>query len=692
MSRGNSNKISKLRLFVFIVFVLGFWLALEVNLFRLQVLMHDQFNILASRQNERRIELKAERGTIFDRNGNKFATNTIQYDIAVDPQMLHNKSEVAGLCSKILKGSKNYYLKLFKKKSNHVYLARGVSGDHLNPLIQLDNPGIIVNKLFRRTYPYAEYGAQLIGFTDTDDRGVSGIEVQLENNLAGQDGSAVLFVDAPQNAGYSSDHPIQRAVPGDDVYLTIDKNIQTVVDKELENGVKKSRAKAGMAIVMDPNNGAILGMANYPRFDPNRQSKYGVQTKRNRCITDNFEPGSTLKLMTAAALLQEGLQKKEDIVFCENGRYKVYDRTFTDTKKYGWLTFQKSFEKSSNIGMIKLSDKLHSNTLFRYLKNFGFGSETGIGLIGAATGMLDSPVKWSGVSLSSISIGYEISVTTVQLTAAYAAVINGGILYRPYVINRVVKPDGSEEILYEPEPVRRVISEQVSNLLKSFMRGVVVRGTGKKAQVEKISVGGKTGTARKYNQKAKKYYTDRYTASFVGFANYENPKYVCAVIIDEPKSAYYGGDVAAPVFKDIIRQIYTVGENEVHSPQLPIEQNERYEQMIVDIPPLDGFHAESAIALLEEKGLSYEVVGKGEVVRDSDIDDETVVLSTSENVIAAKRVPNLVGLTLREALASVNLENFKISLGGQKQGIVRRQSLSPGTEVKNRVELVLTCN
>lgn len=688
---GKTTNISRIRLFFLASFIVLFWLLLEINLFRVQIVMHKRFEGVAQRQYEKKIVLPARRGAICDANGNKLATSLIQYDIAADPKMVADKKRVAQFCARSLGRSTNFYLSRLKRNSHFVFLERRVSEERARKILQLNDPGLIKTPNFRRFYPFKSYGAHLLGFTDPDDRGLSGIESQFDTYLRGRSGEVVLQYDGPRRVYYDADHPIKKAQAGADLYLTIDKNIQTVVEQELAGGVRQAKAKSGMAIVMDPYTGAILAMANYPSFDPNTHSRYSPDVKRNRCITDVFEPGSTIKMITAAALLQEGLYTKNDIVYCNNGKYKVYDRLFRDTKKHGWLTFEKVVEKSSNIGMIRLAEKLPPRTLFRYLKNFGFGMEPGIGLKGASAGMLEQPAKWSGVSRASISIGYEIGVTAVHLAAAYSALVNGGYLYRPWVISHLRYPDGREEQLYEAEMIRQVISESVSKQLKLFMKGVVEKGTGLKARVDGLDVGGKTGTARKYNRKTKRYYSDKYIASFVGFADFDNPRFVVAVIIDEPQTYHYGGAVAAPVFSKIIQGIFYFDKAKSTPGVAVPETNYPLAEQRIDLPPLNGFRIESAQALLEQKDVEYKLKGQGIFVKRAVLKDNTVLLSAAEANIGGSTVPKLTGLTLREALDRINLRLFKVTLQGEKKGVVRKQRPRPGVAVKKRTEIVLVC-
>jgi len=668
-----------------------FWIALEVHLFRLQVLQHDRFLKISERQYEKRIPLPAVRGQILDRNGYRLVSNSLHYDLAVDPKMVTSGETLVRLSAKSFHRPERYFRSILRSDKRFRYLARKVPAEDIQPILALKDRGIIKSQNFRRQYPYGPFASQLLGFTDPDDNGLGGIELKFNEVLKGKDGQAVLQYDGPRRVFYNADKPIIAPVNGANIYLTIDKNIQTVVEDELKAGVQRSKAKAGMVIVLDPFSGAIRAMANYPTFDPNRHQRYPQENKRNRCITDVYEPGSTMKMVTAAILLQEQLKGKNDIVFCNNGKYTLHGRVFHDTKKHGWLTLKKVIEMSSNIGMIKLSQEIPKNTFFRYLKNFGFGVKTGIELPGEASGIFNPPSHWSLVSKASMSIGYGIGVTTLQMAVAYAAMVNGGYLYRPYVVSHLQNQSGEVIQANKPTLVRQVLSKEIGAELKSFMRGVVENGTGKKAKIKNIITGGKTGTARKMNAKTGKYSSRNYVASFIGFAPYERPQYVCAVVIDEPKTTHYGGDAAAPIFREIIRQIVPLSDGSLREAETQPPEVILTETEMNDLPDLTGFDLQAAVSLLDQRDIDYQVEGEASVVKQVAFKKKKVILKTGELRTTNKRVPNLVGKTLREAVSVLDLSKFKIVLKGEKKGFIRKQSLPPGTPVRKRVELILTC-
>ncbi len=669
------------------LFLVGFWFVLQLTLFRFQVLEHDRFSQYAYKQYYKKIPLKARRGTIYDRDGDKLATSVLYYDFAADPLRVENRSVLARRLAARLNRKQSYYQRRLAMKNHFVYLDRRVPLETANDLLTIKDKGFIKIKSFGRYYPFGRYAAQLLGFTDPDNRGLAGLELQYKEALTGQDGQALLQYDARRFVSYNIDEPLIKPRPGNDLILTIDKDIQTVVENALEEGVRRTRAKSGMAVVLDPNTGQVLAMANAPGFDPNHPGGSGSFYKRNRVVTDAFEPGSTMKMFTSAAILQERLHKPDDIVFCKNGKLKLYNHTIRDTKKHGWLSFRKVIEKSSNIGMIKLAKDLAPNTLFRYLRSFGFGQKPGAGLPGEAAGSLAQPGTWSGLSKASISIGQEVSVTALQIANAFAALVNGGHLYRPFVVAGIRNPEGEWVEKTEVKEIRQVISAEVSERLKDFMHGVIEDGTGKKAALKNVEAGGKTGTAQKFNRKTKRYDPGKYVASFIGFAPYDQPRYICAVFFDEPKTHYYGGDAAGPVFARILNQIIhfdvrNIDHNRSVKPEKPLLARKAN-----SLPDMNGWRVQPVVGLLEQHDYDVRIEGTGSLVKKVSLEDDEARVVAVKPSASMERVPDLRKLTLRQALARLDLSRVKVILQGS--GKVYRQSLKPGTAVKGRMALKL---
>jgi len=685
VASGSRPNIHFNRIYIVVVGLIIFWLILETRLFFIQVNLHDFYVDQSQLQSAKKIILPAQRGTIYDRQGEQLATNLIHYDFAVDLRRVKNKSLIANKLSAAFNKSPDYYLRKMKRKRDFVYLERKVQEGVVRKIESLEDPGFVKIKGFRRFYPYNSYGSQLLGFTDIDDNGISGLELQYEDKLRGEAGWTFLLADARRRFGYHVDLPQVLPQPGYDLILTLDKNFQTIVDDELERGVKSHNANFGMAILMDPNTGEILAMSSKPGFNLNKPSRSTTDQRRNRTITDIFEPGSTFKVFPAAALLQENLKKPDDIVFCENGSYKLYDHVVHDTKKYGWLSFRKVVENSSNIGMVKLTSDLSTRKFYRYIKNFGFDAQTGVNLLGEATGMLSKPNQFSGISKGVISFGQEIGVTALQIVTAFSALINGGTLMRPYIVKRIVGSDASTIEETNPVVIRQVISEEVSQILRDFLLDAVRRGTGKKVNLEDILMGGKTGTAQKYNQKTKRYKKNAFLSSFIGFAPYKSPRYVLGIFLDEPRPRYYGGDVAAPIFSAILKRLIKFAPTE-ESEQIPelkiVERSNR-------VPDMTGLQFLGAEEFLKINDIGFIIEGEGTHVisQTQSSDDLAITLGVPE--IKASVVPNLRGKTIREALKLVNFSKLRVKINGS--GVVIKQSPSAGQKIKNNQILTLTC-
>jgi cell division protein FtsI/penicillin-binding protein 2 len=520
-----------------------------------------------------------------------------------------------------------------------------------------------------------------------DNAGVNGIELQFEEKLQGKNGWTFLMADARRRFGYNVDYPSQPPQPGVDIELTIDKNYQTIIEDELDKGVEKYNAKYGMAVMMNPRTGEILAMYSSPGFDPNNAANSSVSARRNRVITDIFEPGSTFKIFPAAALLQENIKKPDDIVFCENGKYRYYKHTVNDSKKYAWLSFQRVIENSSNIGMVKLSADISRNTFYQYLKNFGFDSQTGINMLGESTGLLSQPKDFSGLSKGVISFGQEIGVTALQLVNAYSAVINGGELKRPYIVSRITSQEGDVLQLGAPQTIRQVISDDISEILRRFMVGAVQRGTGNKAALDGIEIGGKTGTAQKYDKKTKRYIRGKYLASFIGFAPAAQPEYVLAIFLDNPRPLYYGGDVAAPVFRNIMKRILNFAPADMDAVESTYQP--KLAQSRHHMPNFAGLSISAMEDYFEFKNLDYQVTGKGNYVVAQNNGADPVEIRMGKLEYYATKMPDVRGLTIREALKKINFKQCVVRITGS--GRIKKQSIKPGQKLSKRTELVLTC-
>ncbi|MCM8757884.1 MAG: penicillin-binding protein 2 [Candidatus Omnitrophica bacterium] len=469
------------------------------------------------------------------------------------PVEIKDKETVIKKLSLILKLDHSYLReRLFRNKA-FVWIARKLVPSQVEQIKALKIDGLGFIKESKRAYPNGYLASHLLGFAGLDNVGLEGIELFYDNYLKGKAGLALFLRDAKGNK-LELIEKITPPIDGSDLVLTIDETIQYIAERELDKVFKVFRAKHAMIIVINPFTGEILALANRPTFDLNRANYTDVEVRKNIAITDMFEPGSSFKIVTAAAILEEGKVKEDDRFFCENGSYRVGNHILHDHRPHGWLTFKEVIEQSSNIGTTKLAQILGPDIIYRYVKSFGFGSCLGIDLPGEIAGTIKSPKFWSKTSIGAVPIGHEVGVTALQLVSAISVIANGGLLMKPFILKEVRNRDGEKIKEFSPQIIRRVISEETSRRLKDILVGVVENGTGKLAKIEGFKVAGKTGTAQKIGSDGR-YVHDRFVASFIGFVPADNPVIAICIVIDEPYPYYFGGVVCAPVFKRVASDI-----------------------------------------------------------------------------------------------------------------------------------------
>ncbi|MBW2121703.1 MAG: transpeptidase family protein, partial [Deltaproteobacteria bacterium] len=524
-----------------------------------------------------------------------------------------------------------------------VWLQRKIAPKKAEMIRKLELPGVGFVKESRRYYPNLALAANVLGFVGMDSQGLEGIELQYERYLRGSPRLVVLELDARGREIVIQDPVSPAELSSCSLVLTIDRDIQYIVKRALSQAVSRTRARSGMAVVMDPRTGEILAMASRPTFNPNLLSNYDPNSVRNRVITDIFEPGSIFKVFLLAAALQERVVKRNDIFFCYNGVYRIGRETIHDHKKYGWLTLQKVIKFSSNIGATQIGLRVGARRLDRYIRSFGFGSLTGVDLPGEVRGIVRSPERLSKVGLANSSFGQGISVTAIQLISALSAIANGGTLMRPYIVDRIVDPRGRVIKYFHPQARRRVISPETSLEVTRIMKQVVEPGgTGTAAAVPGYEVAGKTGTAQKIDRLLRKYADDRHIGSFMGFVPADDPRLAILVVIDEPKGTPYGGGVAAPVFKAIAQQTL----------------------QYLNVPPSRG----TLVARKEKRRKHPARPTKRKT-------QPQVVRGGSEGLM-----PDLSGLTLRAALRGLVERNLDIRVSGE--GVLFEQNPRPGARLK----------
>ncbi len=570
------KRAQKVRLsLVFIVFLV-FLSAVLVRLFYVQVLNNDKYARLAEAQHLSTFILKPQRGWIYDRNKRVLAMSLKVSSVYAVPRDIpeDDKQRIAVELSRVLGLESEFILTRLSKDKAFVWIKRRISEEEHRELRELKLRGVGFIKENKRHYPNQELAAHIIGFAGVDEQGLEGLELFSQEYLKGVPGRRALLRDAKQRVLPGFEYDFVPPVDGHDLILTIDQTIQHYVERELSLAFSKNNAEGGSIVVMDPFTGEIFALANRPGFDPNRFAEAESSQRRNRAVTDYFEPGSTFKIITASAALNEGRVKLGEIFDCENGAYRVGGHTLHDHRPHGKMTFVEIIEKSSNIGTVKVAQKLGEELLYRYIRRFGFGTRTGIDLPGEVGGFIRPVSQWSRTSITALPMGHEITVTVVQMARAMAAIANGGYLVQPYVVSRVVDKQGELIEDKSPQVRERIIEAETALKMKGILKGVVEKGTGRNAAPKGYTAAGKTGTAQKISPEGG-YSHSEFVASFIGFTPVENPRFVIAVVFDNPRPSYYGGTVCAPVFKNIAENILRyaeVPEEEVQIvPALPKE-------------------------------------------------------------------------------------------------------------------------
>jgi cell division protein FtsI (penicillin-binding protein 3) len=545
---------SLLRMYVLVgIFALAL-LALLARLFDLQILQHHFLSSLAERQHQKSTELRGKRGTIYERRLRELALSVHRESIYLNPSDFSMSRETVTQLARTLGLQEAIILEKLHSDRQFAWLKRRSPVEDVEALRSLGIKGIGFVTESQRVYPKGVLAGQLIGFVGTDETGLEGIEHTYDSTLAGEAVRVMLDRDARGRPISLQSDAVREPAQGYDLVLTLDERIQFVAERELRQQISRLGARGGVALVMQPFTGEILALANESPFDPNNFRDTTAKLWRERGITDTFEPGSTVKAFLAAGAMEERLVRPDDMFFGEQGSIQVASVAIRDHEKFGWLTFREVIEKSSNVGAIKVGQRLGKDRLYEYLTRFGLGSRTGVDFPGEALGLLRPPQQWSEVSLASLSIGQELAVTPLQLATAFSALANGGTLLRPHLVKAIMK-DGQVVQETAPTTVRRVISESTARQVTNLMQGVVTRGTGRAAAVEGYPVAGKTGTAQKFDATLGKYSPQKYVASFIGYLPAERPRATILVSIDEPQGAVaWGGVAAAPLFSAIAQQ------------------------------------------------------------------------------------------------------------------------------------------
>jgi cell division protein FtsI (penicillin-binding protein 3) len=541
------------KLFTVAVLIIVAFFSLIWRLASLQIVQGETLAADARELHNTAVKVNAERGQIFDDDGNPLALNVPCYSVFW--RRISENIEKDKLKKLFTSAGRDwpYIEEKIDRGARFIYLDRSADEDFLDLVKEVSAEGVEWKENRKRIYPCGQLASHILGFTGTD-RGLEGVERDYEKYLRGDSKFQAAQRDARGYILPTLGKDFSSVESGNDIYLTIDKIIQHVVEGELAEVQKRFEPKTAVAIAMEPKTGKILALANTPSYDPNCFSEFPSSNFRNRAITDIFEPGSIFKIITAAAALEEEVVSPMDEIFCEHGSYRLAGHTIHDVHSYGWLTFKDALSYSSNIGFTKVGQRLGEEKLYKYIRKFGFGERTGIDLGGEITGLLRDLSDWSNLSIGAIPYGQEIGATPMQMISSVSAVANGGVLMKPFVVDRIVNKKGEVIKKNYPAVKSRVISQETSEILTNLLIEVVDNGTGKSASIRGYRIAGKTGTSQKYIL-GEGYSHSKFVSSFIGYAPAYDPRVVLLVMVDEPNGAYYGSQVAAPPFKNMMQRI-----------------------------------------------------------------------------------------------------------------------------------------
>ena len=670
--------------------LLAVWpLVIGGQMLRIQFKEGELLRASGHRQARSQVVLTAKRGDIVDIRGRALAVNTPRYEVALDPTLPGLAPELDSLLVNLasLTGSSVSRLKrrIERRASPQYVRLLELTPAQRATVASWDIPGVIIEERFRRRYNYGQTAGHILGHVDIDGVGRAGLELKYDEFLQGIPGRRALIRDRRGYRRVDAEALVVPPVDGQTLVLTIDLIRQTILEEELASGVKDAGAKRGSAIAVDPHSGAIMAMANVPSFDPNRPQDTPVNTWRNSAITDRLEPGSSFKLVGATAAIELDVTAMDDSIDTGNGTLRLYGRTMQDTNPYGEIPFHDVIVRSSNIGMAKTAQHMQPGDLYRYARNFGFGQKTWIDLPGEITGYLKKTNLWSRTTLTSMSIGYEVDVTLLQLVMAYAALANGGLLHQPYIVAE--RRDVTGKVLWEAahdpartDSVRRVFDAQTAQTLLPAFIDVVERGTARQAKMDQFSIAGKTGTARKVVDGQ---YAGGHRATFVGFFPANNPRVAMIVVLDEPQTSIYGGAVSAPIFRRVAeRWIGTLEDMTRPLPRPAVSVPDE------DMRPAVQVWAEARWAELIEASMPNNPRPNTLLLRDTPhTQSQTQAIRATASVAPTDSMPDLLGLSARTAQYWLNVHGFQVELEGH--GRVVEQWPKPGAPHESTVTLRL---
>jgi len=728
--------LSRKRFWIICLFFLVWACVIAGRLFLLQIVDHKEYLERAEKEQQRTFEVAPRRGVLYDRNLRELAM-TVQVDsIYADPSEIENKAAAAQTLAGLVhtdaddgRNSESEIAERLNAGHNFAWIARRVTPDVATAVRNLNMKGIYFQKEFQRFYPDNLIAAQVLGFVGSDDNGLGGLEEKFDYELHGEPGEMYAAMDARRKVMGSSEHDPE---PGRNLVLTIDENIQFLAEKALDRAMEKTQALNGTVVIQDVHTGQILALAIRPAFNPNNYRHTSPELLRDHAVSDVYEPGSTFKLVTYATALDQHVAEPDDMIDCQGGKITLAGRVIHDNQgeHMGVVPVHRALEESSDVAAVKLALKVGPDHFYQYIRAFGFGSRSGIELPGETRGLLQPVKRWGGSSIGSIAIGQEVAVTPLQLVTMVSTIANGGEYLPPHVLLTDADSDSNKPAqavpfkhggdLPNPLPTgaHRVIATLTAAQMRKMMEGVVLFGTGKSAQLNGYSSGGKTGTAQKIDPATHTYSKTMHIASFAGFAPVNNPVIAVAIVMDSPKGAYYGADVSAPVFADVAQQVLEYlgvpHDTDVHAPtgkKLPVAQiaeDDEHEQggdvnamfaAINDLPSDDPLRAPAPAPVPEAPAPAVDkpALSQAAGVKATGAQHEAAVAQAAQpsgNAVTVSdahklKVPSLIGLPMRQVITQAAAAGLEVQIAGS--GTVREQAPAAGTMVAAGTQIVVRC-
>lgn len=679
--------------------LIGALLIMGGRLVWLQIIKGDDFVSMAKKQYESVEPLIATRGIIFDCNGHILATNNDVYTIAIDPKSVQNQTDLSKSLSKYLKIKYSDALSLVTSKDTRYVPIKGRFKYSVVSNLEGIDKGIIIRKQIKRNYEYGTIASQILGGTNIDLKGISGLEQYYDKVLKGENGYMIMQRDRLSQRTPSVDLPKVPAVNGEGIGLTIDINIQQIVEEELLKGVKNAGAASGTAIAVDPRTGEVLALVSLPTYNPNDLSSMNNNNSRMRALVDNYEPGSTMKVVTASAALQEKVINVNEKINTSTNNLLPYP--ISDDHKVGTIDINEAMEQSSNVFFADVALKIPNPKFRKYIRDFGFGINTGIDLPGEISGFVCKGKDFTRQMQAYNAHGYGLSVTPLQMVMAYSAIANGGKIMKPFIVKKIFNNNGSIKEEIKPKEIREVVVPEVAANVRDMLVRVVEgsKGTGRRASVPGLRIAGKTGTAKLVLDGK---YSENYNASFVGFFPAYKPSISLLILLNSPKNAFYGGEVAAPIFGEIAKRISSAKMNDtdpnfIKSVKIMTEKitPDSLLKTEVIVPDLRGMNQNSAISVADISNLRILSNNEGSIIgwqspapgTKVKIQSAIKIKLISQNL--CYKMPDLKGLSIRQALNILSV--FKLRSNIKGRGVVMNQTPKPGTLLDGKIKILIEC-